>query len=130
MSRVLVDSSVWIEYFKSGKYAAAVEALIDKNHICINDIILAELCPSIIQKNERGLHKLLLSIENIRLDIDWQRIVTMQAHNLKSGLNKIGIPDLIIAQNAADNRLELYSADKHFFLMSALHRFRIYKPKD
>jgi predicted nucleic acid-binding protein len=126
MSRVLVDSSIWIEYFKSGKNAVDLEALIDKNHICVNDIILAELCPSIIQQGERSLHKLLLSIEKIALAIDWSRIVSMQTLNLKNGLNKIGIPDLIIAQNAIDNRLQLFSADKHFMLMRPLHGLHVY----
>ncbi len=128
MSKVLVDSSIWIAYFKTGKYAKALEDLMDANHICVNDVILAELCPSILHKKERDLNKLLLSIHNAPLNIDWQRIISMQTLNLRNGLNKVGIPDLVIAQNTADNRLMLFSEDKHFQAMSSLHGFNLYEP--
>jgi predicted nucleic acid-binding protein len=36
---------------------------------------------------------------------------------VKNGLNGIGIPDLIIAQNAKQNNCEIYSFDSHFKLM-------------
>ncbi len=50
----------------------------------------------------------------------------MQTQNLKNGINKVGIPDLIIAQNVIDNNLELYTFDHHFKLMSTLHGFRLF----
>ena len=40
---VLVDSSVWIEYFKGNELALPVNTLIDFNNLCVNDLILAEL---------------------------------------------------------------------------------------
>ena len=33
---------------------------------------------------------------------------------LKKGINGVGIPDLIIAQNAIQNHCEIYSLDNHF----------------
>ncbi len=33
---------------------------------------------------------------------------------LKNGLNGIGIPDLIIAQNAIQHHCKIFSLDKHF----------------
>jgi hypothetical protein len=53
MSRVLVASSVWIDYFSSGRNSDALSGLIDNNRICINDIILAELIPSLMIKKKR-----------------------------------------------------------------------------
>ena len=43
MKNVLVDSSVWTEYFRGRKEAAALNVLIDKNQWCINHLILSEL---------------------------------------------------------------------------------------
>ena len=43
--QVLVDTSVWIEYFRTGKNAEKLDLLIDENIIVINDLILAELIP-------------------------------------------------------------------------------------
>ena len=36
---------------------------------------------------------------------------------LKNGINGIGIPDLIIAQNAKQNNCPIYSLDKHFIAL-------------
>lgn len=37
--------------------------------------------------------------------------------NLKNGINKVGIPDLIIIQQVVDQKISLFSFDKHFKLM-------------
>ncbi len=126
---VLVDSSVWIEYFKGNEKVKPLEALIDLNAVCINDLILAELMPSIWHKKEMELGELVLAIPKIPMDINWESIINMQTLNLKNGINKVGIADLIIIQNAIYNGLDLFSLDKHFELMSSLHKLRLYKAK-
>jgi predicted nucleic acid-binding protein len=123
---VLVDSSIWIEYFKGNKIALPLNTLLDFNNVCINDLILAELIPSINQKKEKELKELLLSITRIPLTINWLNIIILQTNNLKSGINKVGISDLIIAQNVIENDLELFTIDKHFQLMSEIHGIRLY----
>jgi len=123
---ILVDSSVWIEYFKGNEQTLALNKLLDHNNICVNDLILAELLPSINQKKESVLKELLLTITKIPLNINWNTIIYMQTQNLKNGINKVGIADLIIAQNVIDNDLELYTLDRHFELMSELHNFRLF----
>jgi hypothetical protein len=124
---ILVDSSVWIEYFKGNESVLPLNELIDSNNLCINDLILAELLPSINQKKEIDLKELLLTIEKIDMVIDWHQIISMQTINLKNGLNKIGISDLIIAQNAIENNIELYAIDKHFTLMSEIHELKLFR---
>ena len=124
---VLVDSSVWIEYFKGNESTLPLNELIDNNSLCINDLILSELLPSINQKNEIDLKELLLTITKIELEIDWHQIIAMQTLNLRNGINKVGIADLIIVQNAIKNDLALFAFDKHFILMSDLHDLRIFK---
>jgi predicted nucleic acid-binding protein len=126
---VLVDSSVWIEYFKGNEKTLPLNRLLDVNTVCINDLILAELLPSINQKKETVLKELLLTITKIPLSINWNTIIYMQTQNLKNGLNKVGIADLIIAQNVMDNDLELFSLDRHFEIMSSLHDFRLFSFK-
>ena len=124
---ILVDSSVWIEYFKGNDKTLPLNDLIDSNNVCINDLILSELIPSINQKKEEDLKELLLSIEKVPLDINWNQIIYMQTLNLRNGINKIGIVDLLITQNTIENDLELFTLDKHFQLMSEVHGIRIFK---
>jgi len=114
---VLVDTSIWIEYFRSGNHAAKLDFLIDKNFIVINDLILAELVPSLKVHNQSKIVKLLYKINKIGLSINWIQIIDFQFKCLKNGLNGIGIPDLILAQNAKQNGFEIYSLDNHFNLM-------------
>jgi len=124
---VLVDSSVWIEYFKGNESVLLLNELIDSNNLCINDLILAELLPSINHKKELDLKELLLTIERIDIAIDWHQIISMQTINFRNGINKVGISDLIIAQNAIENNIELYTMDKHFDLMSKIHELKLYR---
>jgi predicted nucleic acid-binding protein len=117
MKKILVDSSVWIGFFRGLEEAKGLNQLLDSNLICTNDLILSELIPSLTIKKERDLVDIMNSIEKIKLDIDWIGITQMQIINLKNGLNRVGIPDLIIAQNAIQNNVKLYSFDKHFEIM-------------
>jgi hypothetical protein len=117
MNKVLVDSSVWIAFFKGAEEARPLFSLLDTNQICINDLILAELVPSLNHKRELALVRLLQSIEKTRLHIDWGSIIEMQTINLKNGVNRVGVPDLIIAQNALQNDIPLFSFDRHFEIM-------------
>ncbi len=126
---VLVDTSVWIEYFKGNQKTIGLNNLLDVNTVCINDLILSELLPSINHKKEKELKELLLTITKIPLTINWNTIIYMQTQNLKNGLNKVGIADLLIAQNVMDNDLELFTLDKHFEIMSSLHDFRLFSGK-
>ena len=118
MKTVLVDSSVWIEYFRGKKEVTVLDELIDRNQLCINNLILSELLPFLRIKKENALIKTLMTIKNIAIKIDWAEIIDFQEINLRNGLNNIGIPDLIIMQNVRDNNLLLYSLDKHFELMN------------
>ncbi len=51
---ILADTSVWIDYFHNGLTADSMEFLIEKDMLCINDVILAELLPSINRRGGRG----------------------------------------------------------------------------
>lgn len=118
--KVLVDSSVWIDYFRGGEKSELLDRMIDDNLICINDIILAELLPVLMVRKEDELISLLKKVERKSLNIDWSELVALQVSCLKSGINRVGIPDLIIAQNAEQNNLALFSLDKHFVKIAAI----------
>ena len=117
---VLVDTSIWVEYFRGGDNAAKLDVLINENLIVINDLILAELVPFLKIRNQHKLIDLLCEVKRLELNIDWDEIIDFQFKCLKNGLNGIGIPDLIIAQNAKQNLCEIYTLDSHFSLMKEI----------
>ena len=122
----LVDSSVWIEYFKGNQEYSFINDLIQANAICTNDIILAELLPAIVHKKEHTLAELLNDVEKYFLSIDWQEIRDMQLLNLKHGNNNIGISDIVIVQNCLQNDLKIIAHDKHFMAMAKYIPLKIY----
>jgi len=123
---VLVDTSIWIDYFKAGQKSKDLDYLIDENVIVINDIILAELVPYLKIKRQTKVIKLLHQINRVPLAISWDEIIDFQVKCLKGGANGVGIPDLIIAQNAKQNDCEIYSLDKHFRLLNQVLRVKLY----
>jgi len=122
---ILVDTSIWVEYFRSGNNTEKLDFLIDENLIVINDLILAELVPFLKFRNQRKIINLLNNINKLKLSINWNQIIDFQFKCLKNGLNGIGIPDLIVAQNAKQNRCEIYSLDSHFRLMKDILEFQL-----
>jgi predicted nucleic acid-binding protein len=124
--QVLVDSSVWIDYFRSGKNSEKLDWLIDENLVVINDLILTELVPFLKIKKQHKIISLLDSVDKLPVIIDWDQIIDYQYKFLKKGINGIGIPDLIIAQNAIQNGCDIFSMDNHFRLMKKLIGLRLY----
>ena len=122
---VLVDTSIWIKYFRIGNNFEKLDFLIDENLIVINDLILAELVPSLRIRNHRKIIKLLNNINKLDLSINWNQIIEFQFKCLKNGLNGIGIPDLIIAQNAKQNHCDIYTLDRHFERMKDILKLQL-----
>ena len=123
---VLVDTSIWIDYFKGGDDSTDLVALIDENLVVTNDIILAELVPYLKVKKQVVVIKLLQEINRLPIQINWNEIVEFQVRCLKAGANGAGIPDLIIAQNAKANNCKIYSLDKHFRLLKQAIKVKLY----
>ena len=124
---VLVDTSIWIDYFRSGDNSKNLDFLIDENLIVTNDIILAELIPYLKIKKQTKVIKSLHEVNRTPLDIHWEEIIECQVKCLKGGVNGAGISDLIIAQNAKQNDSQVYSLDKHFRLLNQVLKVKLYE---
>ena len=123
---VLVDTSIWIDYFHGEDTGAILDDLIDNQLVCINDLILAELLPSINHRKEWELKNALLAVPRLALTIHWDEIIAMHTRNLQNGINRVGIPDLLIVQNSLQNNIPLLTHDKHFRLMKDLFHLDLY----
>ncbi len=115
---VLVDSSIWVEYFRGSANDGRLDFLIEENLVVVNDLILAELVPALHLRRQRKLISLMREIICPPLEVDWDDLIRMQIACLKHAINKVGITDLMIAQHAIQNRLELYTRDRHFKLIA------------
>ncbi|EOZ98420.1 MULTISPECIES: PIN domain-containing protein [Cyclobacteriaceae] len=122
--RVLVDSSVWIDYFKSGN-VPLLDQMIIEDLVCTNELILTELSPFLEHKGKFDIVENLQELETIPLSIDWSLIRKYQVLNLQNGVNKVGIPDLIILQQVIQEKISLFTFDKHFKLMQDYLNFEL-----
>jgi len=123
--KILIDSSVWVAYFRGTGNLSTVDLIIEEDLAVTNDLILAELTPPLLMRGERKLIALLNNIESSPLALDWKGIINLQVICIRNGINKVGIPDLIIAQHAMQNDFVLFSLDKHFSLLSKQVPLRI-----
>ena len=125
--QVLVDTSVWIDYFRSGLISSPLDSLIDENLIVTNDVVLTELIPFLRVKRQTQVIGLLNDVTKLPLQTDWEELIRFQTRCLRSGRNGIGIPDLMIAQHAKQNKCLIYSLDKHFEFMEDVIPIDLYE---
>ena len=122
---VLVDTSIWLDYFRDGNDSIQMDFLIDENLLVTNDLILAELIPFLKVRNETRVINILYNINRLEMFINWNEIIDYQYKCLRNGLNGVGIPDLLIAQNASQNGCKIYTLDNHFYLMKDILSLQI-----
>ncbi|MFQ5902009.1 MAG: PIN domain nuclease [Thermodesulfobacteriota bacterium] len=119
---ILVDSSVWIAYYRpegSEGLKNVIKEAISSDLVSVNGIIIVEVLSGISKKGEfkkvrsdfRGFHLISLSNESF-----------FEVSSLGSSLRRKGVTvpstDLIIAASAVRTRSTLYHLDSHFDLMA------------
>jgi len=130
MNGVLADTSVWIAYFKGRledmRVSDALDYLLSGDEAVVNDVILTELLPAMQARGEMEAADLMGSVRCPALEIDWSGLRSLQKDCLRAGINKVGIPDLIIAQQAMQLDIPLFSIDRHFELISQVAPLRFW----
>ena len=126
---VLVDSTVWISYFRGTKgeerIAEALDYLLSGDEASVNEVIRTEVMPMMTVRGEDA--SLLEAVRCSALSIDWMDVRALQVKCLRSGLNKVGIGDLVIALDAVSRDEPLFSLDRHFRLIKkALPALRLW----
>jgi predicted nucleic acid-binding protein len=112
---VLVDTSIWIEYFRSGNESEKLDFLIDENLIVTNDLILAELVPSLKVRNQRNIIKLLYDINELELSINWDEIIGDQGIPIffsifRSAASRASVSRGLLKNSAASRSKAFFSA--------------------
>ena len=116
---IVVDSSVWIDYFTGKKTPGAekLDSILGEELVAIGDLILTEVLQGFREdKDYRQAKKLLLSLNVLNM-LD-TTIALKSAENFRA-LRKKGITvrktiDAIIATYCIENKLPLLHSDKDF----------------
>jgi predicted nucleic acid-binding protein len=123
----LVDTSIWVSFFRGSDESFFLCDLIKENLVLTNDLILTELTPFLKIRKEFEIIDLLSQIKRLPLLICWEGIRELQFEMIKKGFNGIGIPDLIIFQNAKDNNAVIASFDSHLQKLCEIFKWPFHK---
>jgi len=129
LDKVLVDTSVWIEFFRKNEpYHATVARLIDAEQICLTGIIVAELIQG--AKTDKELSILLNFPQVFPLLPDTPQL-WLEAGRLAYSLRRkgvtVGLADCFIAATAAGAKVPVATLDTHFELLKKTAKVRLYK---
>lgn len=114
--RILADTSVWIEFFKSGtKTGDILAALLAGSTACTCGVVLFELMQGIKSETEKAAILSILS-ELTYFEMSaalWQKAAGL-SHTLKKKGLTLPLSDVFIASIAITHNLFIFTLDKHF----------------
>ncbi len=125
-NRILADTSIWIEFFKSKSVIGdRLETLIVENAVWSCGIVMFELLKGI--KSEAEKLKILDTLSNLEYaemsQSLWQKSATLAASLKKKGVT-LPLSDIFISAIALEDNLSIFTLDKHFEQIPGV---RIYK---
>ena len=125
---ILVDTSVWIEYFrgKSKKVVEEINNLLETRSIAICGVIIGELLAGARNKEFQSkiIHlRYVCKVIGDSLN-DWIEAGILNKEIQKKG-KRVGLTDCYIAQIAIKNRISVWSYDKDFKVISEVSKLHL-----
>lgn len=121
MASVLIDTSVWIEFFRADgdpKYRTFVSQLLDDNEAALCGVVFAELLKGArTEKEYRELEDRLGTLTYFETSESlWKKVGRTASLLLRKGI-QVPTTDLLIATIATENKAPLLQKDRHFHLI-------------
>ena len=130
---VLVDTSVWINFFNGIKSAASAilyKMLEAEDSICISDIILAETLQGFRSDEDfesAKTHLLLFPVYSLQSPDGYLKAAQLYRMCRKKGNTIRKTIDCLIAQTAIDHHLILLPQDNDFDKIASVSGLRVYR---
>lgn len=120
---VIIDTSVWIHFFK-GKDYPDVESALQDGKVYLTPVIAAELLSGVSSKQEeKDLLQFINTLPLIEGPLShWIRVGQLRNLCSKKGLS-CSTPDVHIAQTTLDLNGILYTSDKIFIKLASVVKF-------
>jgi len=116
---ILVDSSVWIDYFKGAitPQTDKLDSLLGRQLLAISDLILTEVLQGFASENDFDIARRMLTSLRV-VDLGGREIAIQAAKNFRA-LRKMGITvrktiDTVIATRCIESGYELLHSDRDF----------------
>ena len=130
---ILVDTSVWINFFNGIKSAAPgilYKMLEAEDSICISDIILAETLQGFRSDEDfesAKTHLLLFPVYSLQSPDGYLKAAQLYRMCRKKGITIRKTIDCLIAQTAIDHHLILLHQDNDFDKIASVSGLRVYR---
>jgi predicted nucleic acid-binding protein len=115
--RILIDTSVWIEYFrsKSSSVAQKVDRILEQDEVCVPKIVIAELMQGSKSKKELSVIEDFFDAFHIidQKEDSWIRAGSL-SYRLKKRGKSINLFDCYIAVIAQEYGCTIFSLNRHF----------------
>lgn len=131
LDKILVDTSVWIEFFKKKEpWYSAVSKLMDDQRVCCAGLILAELIQG--AKSDKEL-EVLRDFRHVFSFLDESVDLWQAAGELSGALHRkgksIGLSDCYLAVAARSSQAKVFTIDKHFEVIKSIAGIALYEVK-
>ena len=122
MDKVIIDTSAWIDSFRSGSrksFQRLVKDLIIQDLVLLPGIIKAELLRGTKNKKEfNQLNQMLKGLTYLAVDEDfWERLSNFSFQLFRKGIT-VPLTDTYIALLCIENQASLLHGDKHFDMIA------------
>lgn len=129
-TRIIVDTSVWIEFFRdaSSPLSLQLQTLLRSGRVFLVGMVLAEILQGIKTKKEADLVKRSMnSLPYLEMDREiFQRAGELSAELRRKGIT-VPLSDLLIASSALHYDCEVLTIDPHFDSVPGLERHQTAK---
>ncbi len=126
--KVVIDTSVWIAYFKgsSASIRSRFDDLLDTGNILLVSPVKMELLSGVKQQEIFRLERIFQAVDPFIPDsATWEYVEECIKKSSRKGI-RFGIMDLLIAASAHQNTCLLWSLDKDFLKMEKLELVHLY----
>ena len=132
MTRVLIDTSAWIDFFRDpvSSYGLIVDRLLKDDLACTCNLVIAELVPATrTRKAFLELSNFLGALPMLSDPPDmWNKVKEAGFILRRKGVSGVGIPDLIIAVVSQFYDAPVFSKDRHFTAMREYLGLVLFEP--
>ncbi len=128
--RILIDTSIWIDYFRTPKTPLTdeISSLLRNGRICYADIVALELIRGAKTRKELSILDVLFSTIHrlIPCEKTFREAGLLGYHLARKGAT-LGTVDLLIAQFSIENDVQLYTRDQHFQTIAGMAPLKLYR---
>jgi predicted nucleic acid-binding protein len=115
-SRILADTSVWIEFFRPKAEAGnKLEKLISVNSVWTCGVVLYELTQGVrSESDKKSILDIFSSLQYVEMTASlWQKAGELSSVLRRKGIN-LPFSDIVIAAITIEHNLSVFTLEKHF----------------